>query len=91
MRIVSTHLTLLERQVQESCNIIKAMQKQEECLNRNSEWEEAKLPGISVLAPREVVQEDFGKGEGEEDGRKSGENLEEGKQERAEESLILGG
>ena len=61
MRVVSTHLTPLERQMQESCNVIKAMQKQEECLNRNSEWGGATLPGIRVSTPRGVVLVDFGK------------------------------
>ena len=37
MKITSTHLTPLEHQVQESCNIIKAMTNEEECLNRKSE------------------------------------------------------
>ena len=60
MRIISTHLTSLERQVQESCNILKAMTKQEEFLNRKSEWGGAKLPGLDVLTPKGVVKEDFG-------------------------------
>ena len=38
MRILSTHLTPLERQVQESANILKAMTHPQECLNRKSEW-----------------------------------------------------
>ena len=59
MRIVSTQLTALERQVQESCNIHRAISKQEECLNRKSEWGGAKLPGISVLTPKGVVKEVF--------------------------------
>ena len=38
MRILSTHLTPLDRQVQESANILKAMIHPQECLNRKSEW-----------------------------------------------------
>ena len=38
MRVLSRHLTALERQVTESLNIIKASKVTEECLNLKSEW-----------------------------------------------------
>ena len=66
MRILSTHLTPLDHQVQESANILKAMIHPQECLNRKSEWGGAKIPGIVVQTPKGVVSEKFGKEEKEE-------------------------
>ena len=72
MRVLSSHLTPLERQVQESSNITKAMKVPEECLNRKSEWGGTKIPGIVISTPKGVVTESFGK-ENQEKGRKGAE------------------
>ena len=52
MRVLSRHLTALERQVTESLNIIKASKTSEECLNLKSEWGGSKLPAIEVSRPK---------------------------------------
>ena len=52
MRILSRHLTALERQVTESLNILKASKTSEECLNLKSEWGGSKLPAIEVSKPK---------------------------------------
>ena len=72
MRVLSSHLSPLERQVQESSNITKAMKVPDECLNRKSEWGGTKIPDIIVSTPKGVVTESFGK-ENEEKGRKEAE------------------
>ena len=54
MRVISKHITPLERQVCESLNIIRASGKPEECLNLKSEWGGSKLPSLSVSVPKGV-------------------------------------
>ena len=46
MRILSTHLTSLDRQVKESLNIFKASGNPDKCLNMKSEWGGAKLQNL---------------------------------------------
>ena len=57
MRIVSVHYTYLERQIQESHNIIRPMNTQEECLNLKTEWGGAKIPLLTVFTPKGAVGE----------------------------------
>ena len=52
MRILSKHMTPLDRQVRESLNIMKASKVAEECLNLKSEWGGSKLPGLQVHSPK---------------------------------------
>ena len=52
MRILSTHLTPLDRQVKESLNIFKASGNPDKCLNMKSEWGGAKLPNLQVSTPK---------------------------------------
>ena len=56
MRILSGHLTPLERQTTESINIVEAEKKPQEGLNRKTEWGGAKIPGILVTQPKGVVK-----------------------------------
>ena len=52
MRVLSRHLTALDRQVTESLNIIRASRVPEECLNLKSEWGGSKLPNLQVTKPK---------------------------------------
>ena len=62
MRILSSHLTPLERQVQESCNILGGMLKPEEFLNRKSEWGgEQRYPDYLLNPPKVWLVRRFGK------------------------------
>ena len=54
MRILSRHLTPLDRQVRESLNISLAAKQEEECLNLMSEWGGSKLPNLAVSVPKGV-------------------------------------
>ena len=54
MRILSRHLTPLDRQVRESLNISLASKQEEECLNLKSEWGGSKLPNLAVSVPKGV-------------------------------------
>ena len=54
MRNLSTHLTPMDRQVQESLNIIREARKPGQCLNLKSEWAGAKIPGLEVSVPKGV-------------------------------------
>ena len=48
MRILSNHLTAMDRQVTESINILEVARNQTEALNLRSEWAGAKIPGLDV-------------------------------------------
>ena len=63
MRITSTHSTPLERQVQESCNILKANSKQDECLNRKSEWKEKNQGNEDEIMAINILREVGNKGQ----------------------------
>ena len=52
MRVLSRHMTPLDRQVTESLNILKASKVPEECLNLKSEWGGSKLPDLQVTRPK---------------------------------------
>ena len=52
MRVLSRHISPLDRQVQESLNIIKASKIPEESLNLKSEWGGSKLPDLQVSRPK---------------------------------------
>ena len=52
MRILSSQMTPLDRQVKESLNILRASRVPEECLNLKSEWGGSKLPGLQVSSPK---------------------------------------
>ena len=56
MRIISTHLTPLDRQTQESINILEGEKKPGESLNIKTEWGGAKIPGILVTQPKGVAK-----------------------------------
>ena len=57
MRILSTHLTPMDRQIQESLNIIQEIRKEGSCLNQKSEWAGAKFPDLEVRVPKGVGKE----------------------------------
>ena len=57
MRILSGHLTPLERQTTESVNIVEAEKKPKEALNKKTEWGGAKIPGILVTQPKGVAKQ----------------------------------
>ena len=52
MRTLTTHLSAMERQVQESLNIIQESKKPGNCLNVKSEWAGSKIPGLQVHLPK---------------------------------------
>ena len=52
MRVLSRHMTALDRQVTESLNIITTSKVPEECLNLKSEWGGSKLPDLQVSRPK---------------------------------------
>ena len=52
MRVLSQHLTPLDRQLQESLNIVRASANPQENLNQKSEWGGSKIPGILVRTPK---------------------------------------
>ena len=54
MRILSVHLTPLDRQILESSNIIDSMRTDEECLNNKNEWGGSKIPSMKVFTPKGV-------------------------------------
>ena len=54
MRILSGHLTLLDRQTTESVNILEAGKTPSRSLNLKTEWGGAKIPGILVSQPKGV-------------------------------------
>ena len=51
MRVVSKHVTALDRQVMESVRINTDMQTEDECLNLKSEWGGSKIPNVNVNNP----------------------------------------
>ena len=55
MRVMSTHLTPLDRQVAESVNILETGKDPQESLNLKSEWGGAKIPSILVISPKDVA------------------------------------
>ena len=54
MRILSGHLTPMDRQIQESVNILGASRNPPEALNLQSEWGGSKIPGLNVHTPKGV-------------------------------------
>ena len=54
MRILSGHLTPLDRQTTESINIVEAGKTPGRSLNLKTEWGGAKIPGILVSQPKGV-------------------------------------
>ena len=56
MRTLSAHLTPMDRQVQESLNIIQEMRKEGSCLNQKSEWAGTKIPDLEVRVPKGVAR-----------------------------------
>ena len=54
MRILSSHLTPLDRQITESINILEAGKTPGRSLNLKTEWGGAKIPGILVTQPKGV-------------------------------------
>ena len=52
MRVVSRHLTALDRQITESVNILESGKVPEESLNSKNEWGGAKIPSLLVSSPK---------------------------------------
>ena len=52
MRVLSHHLTPLDRQLQESLNIVRASANPQENLNQKSEWGGSKIPGKLGRTPK---------------------------------------
>ena len=57
MRILSSHLTPMDRQIQESLNIIEESRKPGNCLNLKSEWAGAKIPGLAMDLPKGLAKD----------------------------------
>ena len=72
MRVISKHITPLDRQISESLNIAKASTKPEECLNLKSEWGGSKLPSLLVSVPKGVGGGRPGPGNINEDSQETG-------------------
>ena len=56
MRVVSRHLTALDRQVEESVNILESGKVPEKSLNSKNEWGGAKIPSLLVSFPKGVAK-----------------------------------
>ena len=52
MRVISRHLTALDRQSTESVNILESGKVPEESLNSKNEWGGAKIPSLLVSSPK---------------------------------------
>ena len=55
MRKLSAHLTPMDRQIQESLNIVQETRKEGSCLNQKNEWAGVKIPDLEVKAPKGVA------------------------------------
>ena len=55
MRITSTHLTALDRQITESVNIL-TIDSKGGSLNQKTEWGGAKIPSLLAKSPKGVVR-----------------------------------
>ena len=56
MRTLSGNIVSLDRQIQESVNILEEMRKEGQCLNLKSEWGGAKIPGLEVRSLKGVTK-----------------------------------
>ena len=56
MRVTSSHLKPLERQVPESVNILAGNRTPRESLNLKSEWGGAKIPSLLVNTPKGLAR-----------------------------------
>ena len=57
MRTLSTHLTAMDRQVQESLNILEEARRDGQCLNLKSKWTGAEIPGLQVNLPKGIAKD----------------------------------
>ena len=57
MRTLSAHLTAMDRQIQESLNIIEESRKPGNCMNLKSEWAGAKIPGLAMHLPKGLAKD----------------------------------
>ena len=57
MRVLSSHLTSMDRQIQESLNILEEARKPGQCMNLKSEWAGAKIPGLAVNLPKGLAKD----------------------------------
>ena len=55
------HWTPMDRQIQESSNIIEESRKEGSCLNLKSVWAGAKIPGLQVQLPKGVAATPLGR------------------------------
>ena len=65
MRILSGHLTPLDRQTTESVNILEAEKVPGRSLNLKTEWGGSKIPSILVHSPRGLLKSGSSLGEGD--------------------------
>ena len=56
MRTLSAHITPMDRQIQESLNIILETKKEGNCLNQKNEWAGVKIPDLEVKIPKGVAR-----------------------------------
>ena len=56
-RVITSHLTALDRQTSESVNIISSGKNPGENLNNKSEWGGAKIPGLLVSTPKGIASD----------------------------------
>ena len=61
MRVISRHLTALDRQVEESVNILVSGKVPEESLNSKNKWGGAKIPSILVSSSKGVAKNQIGR------------------------------
>ena len=57
MRILSSHLTPMDRQIQESLNIIEESRIPGNCMNLKSEWAGAKIPVLAMHLPKGLARD----------------------------------
>ena len=66
MRTLSAHISPMDRQVQESLNILQEIRTSGHCLSQKNEWAGSKIADLEVRIPKGVAKE-MKKGEGEQE------------------------
>ena len=84
MRTLSSHITALDRQIQESVNILEGCKVEGQCLNLRNEWGGAKVPRLEVRTPKEVdkARKEGGNPEPGQEGKEKAGHQEEGTEDR---------
>ena len=57
MRILSSHLTPMDRKIQESLNILEEARTPGQCMNLKSKWAGAKISGLAVNLPKGLAKD----------------------------------